>query len=89
MRLDEEAIKAVRKWQFKPGEKDGHPVTVAATIQIHFRLREDVPVRFHPDRRARLQRSMAITSWSGIDWIVRPIIPLVSVMCGIWPLTSK
>ena len=43
MGLDEEAIKAVQKWQFKPGEKDGHPVTVGATIQIQFRLRKDAP----------------------------------------------
>jgi TonB family protein len=43
MGLDEEAIKAVQKWQFKPGEKDGHPVTVGATLQIQFRLRKDAP----------------------------------------------
>ena len=28
--LDEKAIEAVRKWKFKPGYKDGKPVTVAA-----------------------------------------------------------
>jgi TonB family protein len=36
--LDEKAIQAVRQWKFKPGEKDGKPVTVAATIEVNFRL---------------------------------------------------
>jgi TonB family protein len=36
--LDEKAIEAVRQWKFKPGYKDGRPVTVAATIEVNFRL---------------------------------------------------
>jgi TonB family protein len=36
--LDEKAIEAVRKWKFRPGLKDGKPVTVAATIEVNFRL---------------------------------------------------
>ena len=36
--LDEKAIQAVKQWKFKPGEKDGKPVTVAATIEVNFRL---------------------------------------------------
>jgi periplasmic protein TonB len=36
--LDEKAIEAVRKWKFRPGYKDGRPVTVAATVQVNFRL---------------------------------------------------
>jgi TonB family protein len=36
--LDEKAIEAVAQWQFKPGTKDGQPVTVAATIEVNFRL---------------------------------------------------
>jgi TonB family protein len=36
--LDEKAIEAVRRWKFKPGYKDGRPVTVAATIDVNFRL---------------------------------------------------
>lgn len=36
--LDQKAIEALRQWKFKPGEKDGKPVTVAATIEVNFRL---------------------------------------------------
>ncbi len=36
--LDEKAIAAVRQWKFRPGLKDGKPVTVAATIEVNFRL---------------------------------------------------
>ena len=36
--LDESAIKAVEKWCFKPGEKDGKPVPVISQITVRFRL---------------------------------------------------
>ena len=36
--LDEKAIEAVRQWKFKPGLKDGRPVTVEALVTVNFRL---------------------------------------------------
>ncbi len=36
--LDEKAMEAVSKWKFRPGYKDGKPVTVAATVEVTFRL---------------------------------------------------
>jgi TonB family protein len=36
--LDESAIDAISQWMFQPGTKGGQPVTVAATIEVNFRL---------------------------------------------------
>ena len=36
--LDEKAMEAVSRWKFRPGYKDGRPVTVIATIEVNFRL---------------------------------------------------
>ncbi len=38
MGLDEEAVKAVQQWTFKPGSKDGQPLPVAANVEVNFRL---------------------------------------------------
>jgi TonB family protein len=42
--LDQEAIKAVRQWRFKPGHKDGKAVPVRVTLEMTFTLR-DTPAR--------------------------------------------
>jgi TonB family protein len=36
--LDESAIDTVRQWHFQPGEKNGKPVAVQATVEVTFRL---------------------------------------------------
>jgi TonB family protein len=36
--LDEEAIKTVKKWKFKPGTNNGTPVATAISIEVAFRL---------------------------------------------------
>jgi protein TonB len=38
--LDKEAIKAVKLWRFKPGLRDGKPVSVSVILKIVFRLRQ-------------------------------------------------
>ena len=37
--LDEQAVMAIQRWKFKPGEKDGVPVAVQAQIEINFKLK--------------------------------------------------
>lgn len=37
--LDQEAMKAVRQWQFAPGTRFGQPVSVLVTVEIAFTLR--------------------------------------------------
>jgi len=36
--LDEKAMDAIQQWRFRPGTKDGEPVTVAVNIEVNFRL---------------------------------------------------
>jgi protein TonB len=38
--LDQEAIKAAKQWEFKPGTKDGEPVNVQVHIELTFTLRK-------------------------------------------------
>lgn len=37
--LDQEAMKALRQWGFKPGTKDGQPVPVLVNVEMTFTLR--------------------------------------------------
>ena len=36
--LDEKALEAVKQWKFRPGYRNGKPVTVAAQVEVNFRL---------------------------------------------------
>ena len=36
--LDEKAVAAVERWQFKPAERDGEPVAVQMNVEVAFRL---------------------------------------------------
>jgi|SRR5215207_3747878 len=38
--LDEQAIAAVKKWRFNPGQKDGVAVPVVVSIELTFTLRD-------------------------------------------------
>jgi periplasmic protein TonB len=38
--LHEQSILAIRRWRFKPGMRDGHPVPVTVLIELSFTLKE-------------------------------------------------
>jgi hypothetical protein len=38
------AIECVREWRFRPGEYEGAPVPVAATLNVTFKLEKTLPV---------------------------------------------
>ena len=37
--LDENAVRAIRRWKFRPGMKDGIPVDVALNVEVNFSLK--------------------------------------------------
>jgi len=37
--LDDEAVKAMKQWKFKPGTKDGKPVAVRVEVKMAFTLK--------------------------------------------------
>jgi len=37
--LNDEAVKAVRQWQFRPGTFEGRPVPVIVTIELQFTMK--------------------------------------------------
>jgi TonB family protein len=39
--LDQNALVALRQWQFRPGTRDGRPIEMAAEIDIEFNLRNE------------------------------------------------
>ena len=41
--LDQSAIDSVSMWRFRPGMKDGKPVTVVANVEVNFRFLQGPP----------------------------------------------
>ena len=41
--LDAKAVEEVKKWTFRPAMKEGHPVPVAVTVQVDFRMNQVQP----------------------------------------------
>lgn len=37
--LDQQAVKSMKQWEFKPGQKDGKPVAVRVNVNINFTLK--------------------------------------------------
>jgi TonB family protein len=37
--LDQEAVKAMKQWEFRPGTKDGKPVSVRVDVKMRFTLK--------------------------------------------------
>ena len=37
--LDEQAVKATKQWEFRPGTKDGTPVDVVVRIELTFKVK--------------------------------------------------
>jgi protein TonB len=37
--LDQQAVKAMKQWRFKPGMKDGKPVAVRVNVEMNFTLK--------------------------------------------------
>ncbi|MGA2436139.1 MAG: energy transducer TonB [Bryobacteraceae bacterium] len=41
--LDEKAIESIKRWRFRPAEKDGQPIPFTATFEVAFRLIDKLP----------------------------------------------
>lgn len=37
--LDDKAVAALKQWEFEPGQREGKPVAVRITVDMHFVLR--------------------------------------------------
>jgi TonB family protein len=47
MGLDEEAVKAVKRWRFEPAKREGQPVPVMINVEVNFRLYDSLSP--HPE----------------------------------------
>jgi TonB family protein len=75
--LDQNALVALRQWQFRPGTRDGRPVQMTAEIDIEFSLRSealnelianDMATRIGPDVTApRIVRRVSVPSVQAVS----------------------
>ena len=69
--LDQMAIQAVKQWTFKPGEKEGVPVPVIATVQVNFRL---LPTPAQPVSPEKLSAAAEVLEAQNADWAAQAIV---------------
>ena len=69
--LDQEAIKAVKQWQFKPGTKDGGPVAVQVSAELTFTMRDPRPKLTLPAPPAS-NPAPALATETASDVVYRP-----------------
>jgi hypothetical protein len=61
-------VPAVRKWRYRPAERDGQPVPVIMTITVRFRL-QSPPKR--DDLVASLRDPDPEIRWAAVRWLGR------------------
>ena len=79
--LDDEAVKTLRRWRFKPGRKDGVPVRTRIAVDFSFALRgssPDLPVTGWPEDFA-VKRSEPETS---SDRLAAEVLSFADVRIG-------
>ena len=76
MGLDEEAIKALNKWRYRPSMKDGQPVAVMITVEMNFRLWDDLGPPL--DNTGAPYRPTTSLTWLEINKSKYPLMVLVS-----------
>ncbi|HEY1493290.1 MAG TPA: TonB family protein [Candidatus Solibacter sp.] len=67
MGLEQKAIEALRQWRFKPGEKNGKPVAVRATVEVNFRMGEKFDAAFERSESARSIYNLGVNYLNGTN----------------------
>jgi TonB family protein len=65
MGLDENAVRAIKKWTFKPGNVRGQPVAMQINVEVNFSLNE----RLHPNPESAAQPPR----FPGVDTVKYPV----------------